>query len=122
MLWLQAGICFIAWIVFGVWLRSRAESIRDRIGGTSRTQRVLLGSAGLIMGLVGLLTGLWLIAGNGGIQAGSLTGWAWLACLGLGLGFVYLQVLGATAMITLVIDEETDRRRRASIPEEPSNP
>ncbi len=119
MLWLQAGICFIFWISYGIVMRGRAEGIRAKVSNWSRGQRVAFGSAGLILGLIFLLLGLYLVAMLGGIQDEQLTLWAWAACLILGLGFIHLQVMGATAMITLALEEETDRRGRTSIPEEP---
>jgi len=118
MLWLQAGICFILWIAYGVAMRGRADRLRASVGQWSRGQRVAFGSAGLILGLILLLAGLYAVAMLGGIQDQALTLWAWIACAVLGLGFIHLQVVGATAMITLALEQETDRPGQTSIPEE----
>lgn len=80
----------------------------------SRGRRVFLGSAGLLLGLVLLGFGLWAVASAGGLNDSGLVPWAWSVVALLGLGFIHLQVMGAAAMVSLVIDEETARKRHSS--------
>lgn len=105
MIWLQAGVSFMAWIAYGAWLQRRQQVLRQRMVASSRRKRVLLGSAGLIGGAVLLLAGLAVIGSLGGVFKGSLTAWAWLAVTLLGIGFVHTQVMGAAAILTIVLEE-----------------
>lgn len=114
MIWGQAAVSFLVWVGYGFWLRGRSELLRARIIGLGRPKRVLLGSIGLLASIAVLLGGLYLVVLVGGVQAGALTPWSWPLVTLLGLGFVHMQVLGATAMITLVQDEETARLALAS--------
>lgn len=75
----------------------------------------MLGSVGLVAGLVLLGIGLWLVAALGGLTADGLVPWAWLAVTVIGTGFVHLQVLGAAAMVSLVTEEETAKVERSSV-------
>lgn len=114
MIWLQAVACFVAWTAYGLLLRRSSDRIRSQMHSASRGKRVFLGSAGLLIGLGVLALGLWLVGANGGLGADGLKPWAWLAVAAVGFVFVHLQVLGAAAMVSLVIEEETARRRRSS--------
>jgi hypothetical protein len=118
MIWLQAGICFLLWVAYGVWLRRYSERIRLTMHGRSRTVRTLIGSVGLLGGLAILAFGLYAVYSLGGVQDGVLTMLGLLAVGLIGLVFVHVQVLGAAAMITLVLDEETSRSSKASISSE----
>lgn len=115
MIWLQAGACFVAWTLYGLWLRRSSETLRAKMHSTSRNRRVLLGSVGLLAGLVVLAIGLWSIAALGGLTAKGLVPWAWLAVTVVGVVFVHLQVQGAAAMLSLVVAEETARIRHTSV-------
>ena len=86
--------------------------------GKSRGVRMVLGSVGLLTGLALLAGGLYGVFALGGIQDGELKPWAWIAVAGVGTVFIHMQVLGAAAMITLVLDEETARRGKTSISKE----
>lgn len=107
MIWQQAALSFLIWLLYGFLLRRRSEELRARLRAASRTSKVLLGSVGFIGGAVLLLGGLWGIAAAGGVVQGSLTIWAWASVTLLGLVFVHTQVLGAAAMITLIQESET---------------
>jgi len=114
MFWPQAIACFALWIGYGVHLRTRSHTIRARLQSASRRRRTLYGSVGLIGSALGLLGGLSVIAALGGLTAQGLLPWAWSAVAVLGLAFVHWQTMGAAAMITL-IQEEATLRRRASV-------
>ena len=120
MLWVQAGVCFLVWVGYGIWMRGRSERLKSFVSGWSRGKRVAFASVGLIGGMALMLGGIAAVSALGGIQSGTLTPWAWLLCMLIGLGFVHLQVLAASAMITLVLEEETERRSKTSIPKEPT--
>jgi hypothetical protein len=115
MIWLQALACFVVWTAYGLWLRRSSENLRARMQSMGRGTRASLGSVGLLAGLAVLGAGLWAVSALGGLTAAGLTAWAWLAVTVVGIGFVHLQVLGAAALVTLVLDEETARTRRASV-------
>ena len=74
-----------------------------------------MGSVGLLLGLAFLAVGLWLVSIGGGLTDNGLVPWAWLAVAVIGLGFIHLQVLGAAAMLSLVLEEETTRVQRSSV-------
>ena len=115
MIWMQAGACFVAWALYGLWMRRSSERMRARMHSASRGSRVLLGSVGLLLGLAFLAVGLWLVSIGGGLTDNGLVPWAWLAVAVIGLGFIHLQVLGAAAMLSLVLEEETTRVQRSSV-------
>jgi uncharacterized protein YacL len=115
MIWAQGGVCFLIWIAYGWVLRKRSDRLRKRLFAMERRTKVLLGSAGLLLGLVVLVAGMLLIAAGGGIQDGVLTWWAWIGVTAVGLVFIQFQVLGAAAMISLVLEPpETAEKPQAS--------
>jgi hypothetical protein len=111
---MQGAVCFLGWIGYGAWFRSRSGALKERMHGTSRGRRVVLGSLGIIGSAILLLAGMLGLQALGGLREGGLTLWAWPLVFLLGLGFVHMQVMGAAAIITLVQDEETSPRARAS--------
>ena len=118
MIWMQAIACFFAWIAYGLWLRRSSERLRKRMGSSTRRTRTLLGSVGLLLGLALLGAGLWGVSAFGGLGPNGLEPWAWAAVTVIGAVFVHLQVLGAAAMVSLVLDEVTVKGRNSSaIPE-----
>ncbi len=122
MIWLQAGACFVLWVGYGLWLRRSSESLKARMQGLSRRSRTLLGSAGLLAGLAVLALGLFAVFQLGGLDENGLKPWAWLAVAVVGTVFVHMQVLGAAAMVSLVLDEVTAGADRPSVIEEKENP
>jgi hypothetical protein len=88
------------------------------MAAASRRKRALLGSVGLIGGLLILLAGAALVASANGIHDGVLAPWAWLVMTILGAIFIALQVLGAAALFSLALDRETPPQGRASKPQE----
>lgn len=114
MIWAQGGICFLAWLAYGVAMRRRSERLRTSLRTLSRPRMVLLSSACFVGSIVGLLAGLYLLSSWGGIEQGILVWWAWVAVAAIGIGFVHLQVLGAAALVTMVQQDETDKARIAS--------
>ncbi len=122
MIWLQAGACFVLWVGYGLWLRRSSESLKARMHGLSRRSRTLLGSVGLLAGLAVLALGLFAVIQFGGLGENGLRPWAWFAVAGVGTVFVHLQVLGAAAMVSLVLDEVTAGADRPSVIEEKENP
>ncbi|HRI44222.1 MAG TPA: hypothetical protein PLL78_12480 [Fimbriimonadaceae bacterium] len=114
MIWQQAALSFLVWLLYGTLMRRRSGDLRIRLRETRRKTKVLLGSVGLIGGAILLLGGLWQIAALGGIGPSGLTIWAWVGVTLLGLVFVHLQVLGAAAMITLIQESETAHLNGAS--------
>ena len=75
----------------------------------------MLGSVGLLAGLALLAAGIYVVFRLGGAVDGSLTPWAWAVVAVVGTGFIHMQVLGAAAMVTLVLDGETAQRKETSI-------
>jgi hypothetical protein len=122
MIWLQAGACFVLWVGYGLWLRRSSESLKARMQGLSRRSRTLLGSVGLLAGLAVLALGLFAVFQLGGLDESGLKPWAWLAVAVVGTVFVHMQVLGAAAMVSLVLDEVTAGADRPSVIEEKENP
>lgn len=122
MIWLQASACFVLWLSFGLLLRRSSHRLKARMHGLSRTARAMLGSVGLLGGLAVLAVGLYGVSQLGGLDTNGLRPWAWIAVALLGLVFVHLQVLGAAAMVTLVLDEVTARADRPSFNQDKENP
>jgi hypothetical protein len=118
MIWLQAGACFVLWVAYGFWLRRSSDRLKARMHGSSRRARTLMGSVGLLAGLVVLAVGLYLVYRFGGLTPDGLTGWGWAAVAGVGLVFVQLQVVGAAAMVSLVLEEVTARAPGPSVNQE----
>lgn len=118
MIWLQAGACFVLWVGYGFWMRRSADRLRARMHGMGRRARALLGSVGLLFGLALLAAGLYFVWALGGLGPDGLRPWAWVTVGLVGLAFVHLQLLGTAAMVTLVLDEVTARRREASLNQE----
>lgn len=118
MIWLQAGACFALWIGYGLWMRGSSDRLRERMRGLARAPRVVLGSAGLLLGLAVLVAGLSAVYALGGVSDGALSPLGWLSVAVIGLVFVHLQVLGAAAMVSLVLDEVTAARGGTSVSQE----
>lgn len=106
MIWLQGGICFVFWIAFGLLIRRHSDRVRDRMANRSRGVRVALGSVVLLGSAALLFLGLYGIYALGGLVNGQLTLWAVPLVLVFGLVFIYLQILAAAAMITLIQGEQ----------------
>ncbi|MEX2244606.1 MAG: hypothetical protein WD716_12250 [Fimbriimonadaceae bacterium] len=118
MIWLLAGLCFVLWVGYGFWMRRSADRLRAKMHGMGRRARALLGSAGLLFGLALLAAGLYFVWALGGLGPDGLLPWAWVTVGLVGLAFVHIQLLGTAAMVTLVLDEVTARRREASLNQE----
>jgi hypothetical protein len=118
MIWLQAGACFVLWVGYGFWYRRSSDRLRVRMHRLSRRSRTLLGSVGLLAGLAVLGAGLYLVYRFGGLTPDGLTGWGWATVAAVGLAFVHLQVLGAAAMVSLVLEEVTARAPGSSVTQE----
>ena len=115
MIWLQASVCFVLWVGYGLWMRRSSEHLRLYMHGRSRLWRSMLGSVGLLAGLALLAAGVFAVFVLDGVVDGSLRPWAWAVVAVVGAGFIHMQVLGAAAMITLMLDGETARREDTSI-------
>lgn len=79
----------------------------------------------MLGGLVALMVGLGLVALNRGLTPEGLTAWAWVALFVTGAATVLGQVLGATAMVSVLASRmkprpETRRTDGASEPQEPN--
>lgn len=118
MIWLQAGACFVLWVGYGLWMRRSSERLRLDMHGRSRRWRSMLGSVGLLAGLAVLAAGVYGVFRLGGVVDGTLRPWAWAVVAVVGTVFIHMQVLGAAAMVTLMIDGETARREDTSIGQE----
>ncbi|HXH60367.1 MAG TPA: hypothetical protein VNI20_03320 [Fimbriimonadaceae bacterium] len=118
MIWLQAGVCLIVWIAYGFLLRRSSERLRQRMHSMRRGWRVLLGSVGLLVGLGVLVVGLSFVVSLGALTGGSLTTEGWVSVAIIGLVFVHIQVLGAAAMTSLVLEEVTAPTRGTSVSQE----
>lgn len=122
MIWLQAGACFVLWMGYGLWLRRRSERLKGWMHASSRRTRTLLGSVGLLAGLAVLALGLYWVFQAGGLGEDGLKPWAWLVVALVGAAFVHLQVIGAAAMVSLVVEEVTAQARRPSVNTEKDTP
>lgn len=114
--WLQGAVSFLIWILYGVGLRRRTERTVARVESWSRTVRILLGVACLVLSGVLLLAGLAALRALAGPQpTEGLETVPWIAVTLLGIAFVELQVLGATIMVSLAKPASVPGRRpRAS--------
>lgn len=121
MLWVQASVSFLFWLLPGLLFWRRSSRLKQWLADLPRGVRVFLGSAGLLLGMCILIVGLLLVAQNNGLQEGALAPWAWLVITLLGMIFVTIQALGALSMITLMSRPETKIESKASedSPEKP---
>ncbi|QYK56580.1 MAG: hypothetical protein KF733_03650 [Fimbriimonadaceae bacterium] len=120
MLSVQASLCFLLWIGWGLWQRRRAEAWHRRFASMSRGKLALLGSLGFIFGAALLFGALFGISAAGGIQDGSLTPLAWAAVALTGLVFVASQTAAATALVHLTQRPDTAEPHRPSDNQESS--
>ncbi|MCC7101935.1 MAG: hypothetical protein IT206_02515 [Fimbriimonadaceae bacterium] len=102
MIWLQATVCLFVWLAYGLYLRTRSDSLRMRLQALSRNQLILRSISGFVLSAAIMLTGLWGISACGGLSAKGLNAWSWPAVGVLGLVFVHIQVLSAAAMIVII--------------------
>ncbi|MCW5938215.1 MAG: hypothetical protein KF884_08320 [Fimbriimonadaceae bacterium] len=114
MIWGQAGVCFLLWVAYGWWLRSRTKPWLGRVSLWEPKKRAVIGSAGLIAGGALAVGALFAIASLGGIRDGSLTAWACAAVVVSGLAFVHLQSFSAVCLVSSALDRETAARRGPS--------
>lgn len=122
MIWLQAGTCFALWVAYGLWMRRSSDRLRARMLGSPRRNRALLGSAGLLAGLGVLTAGLWGVYSLGWAGPDGLKPFGWVGVAAIGLAFIHLQVLGAAAMVTLVMEEVTAPSREPSVKHKKEQP
>lgn len=114
MLWLQALVCFCAWIGYGVLL---ARTNRGKAALPTQRLAPLWGAGALIVGMVVLVGCLYAVAASGGLQSGVLTGWAWIAVLVGGTIFVHLQSVGALILLRSALGRETAVPAKTSVGE-----
>lgn len=117
MLWIQGGVCFVGWVLYGAWLaHTRNKSLLPKRVLASRMGSALC----LILGAVVLTGGLAIIARSGGLKDGALVPWAWPAVFALGLAFVHLQAMGAIGLVIAAVGRETRAHGQASLAKEDS--
>lgn len=102
MIWLQATVCLFVWLAYGLYLRTRSDSLRMRLQALTRNQLIFRSIGGFLLSAVIMLTGLWGISACGGLSAKGLNAWGWPVAGVLGLFFVHIQVLSAAAMIVII--------------------
>lgn len=110
MIWQQAAVCFLVWVGYGFLLRRRAQAMAERLHQINPRRRGLLGTLALIASGIFITAGLALIGALGGLQGNSLTLWAWLLAILIGLGFVHLQVWGGLALVSTALATRGSRR------------
>lgn len=109
--WIGGFICLLLWVGYGWLMRSSSEKLRQKLMRMPRSQKVFLGSGGMLLGLVFLMGGMVLLAALGGADEGGIKPWAWPVILLLGLAFVHMQVIGAAALMTLAASPRRDMPR-----------
>lgn len=115
MLWAQAGVCFLAWCGYGVWL-ARSTVGRRLLRPLRRS--TLSGALLLLLGAGLLVAGLFAVGSMGGLHNGALTPWAWAATLMAGCVFVHFQAWGAVCLTMNMLRPETQTKSRPSLPSE----
>jgi hypothetical protein len=103
MLWIQGGVCLIAWIALAWRFRDRffqpaTDFSRARVVGKATLW--LLGS------IVVLLAGMFLLSVSKGLQKDSMTLLGFVIVFLMGSGFIVMQLLAATTMISLIQSEK----------------
>lgn len=107
MLWAQASVCLILWVGFGIWASRRAM-------GMNLAKKPWAGILMMVGGASVMFGGLAMMATNGGIQDGKLTGLGWAGVGILGMIFTGAQSYGAVWVLRSVVGEETTRGAGAS--------
>lgn len=107
MLWAQASVCLILWVGFGIWASRRAM-------GMNLAKKPWAGILMMVGGAAVMFGGLAMMAMNGGIQNGKLTGLGWAGVGVLGMIFTGAQSYGAVWVLRSVVGEETTRGAGAS--------
>lgn len=111
MIWTQSFICFLGWIGFGFWLRTRSALVASNIKRVAREKQVIRSGLAMIGGALILIASLFLVGAIGGMTRDGLTWWGWILVFVGGLGFTYFQVVAALSMVILLQPE-----RRAETP------
>jgi hypothetical protein len=119
--WLQAGLSFFAWMLYGVVQWRRAHRLRAWVAGVSRSKRGLYGTLMIFGGAVVLLSGLLLVQAGDGLRDDRFEPWAWAVVTLLGLAFVHAQTMGAMLMIAAGSADVTSDPRPASPTKEPED-
>lgn len=114
MLWTQSILCFIAWIGIGLSMRRYSQSIAQWVGGWTRSQRVLISTVGLLAAGALLAVGLYGVQQAGGLTNNGLKTWAWIIVFLLGTIFTIVQVVSATAMVTLMMEKSPSAETQPS--------
>lgn len=107
MLWAQAAVCLVLWVGFGFWASRRAM-------GSPLSRRPWAGIGMMVLGAAVMFGGVALLALNGGMVGGKLTGLGWAGVAILGMVFTGAQSYGAVWVLRSVIGEETVARADTS--------
>jgi hypothetical protein len=99
-------VSFGVWLGFGIYLRQKQKLMLQWISQFSKFRRMLLGSIGLLLMGALLLLGMVLIADFGGYQNGKMQLWGWLFITLLGCSFVFVQVMSALSILTIVLPKK----------------
>lgn len=98
---LQAGALMLIWIGYGFILRKRFSKQSLQI--IDRKKRAAAGAGLFLLAALVLLGGLLAVQAARGVTEEGFEWWAFAAILAIGVVFVYLQVLAAAIMITLIV-------------------
>jgi hypothetical protein len=112
--WVQAGVCFVAWVAYGWWLRGKTDGWLARLSPWSPKSCACVGSLGLVAGGLMALVALSFVAWAGGIKEGALSLWAWVAVLATGFAFVWAQSVSAVCLVSSSLRRETSAERGPS--------
>ncbi|QYK52967.1 MAG: hypothetical protein KF824_11990 [Fimbriimonadaceae bacterium] len=107
MIWAQGSGCLIIWLLAGYWAGKKAQTL-------NLPSKPEAGILTMIAATLVMFVGMWLVGSTGGLIAGKLTSWAWIAVLLLGCIFVGGQALGAVWVLRSVVARETSKNEEAS--------
>lgn len=100
---MQAAALMLLWIGYGFILRKRFSGARASLQSMDRSKRAAAGAGLFLLSAAILLGGLLAVQAAQGLNQDGFEWWAFAAILAIGLAFVYLQVLAAAIMISLIV-------------------
>ncbi|MFN7172503.1 MAG: hypothetical protein ACK4P3_06935 [Fimbriimonadaceae bacterium] len=119
MLWIQAAISFVLWVIFGWSQRRQGERLAPIIVKIPRGMRSVIAIGLLFLSIVILFGALLGLARIGHLSTEGLTALGWILFTFAGLIFIQLQFFAAFLLLSLaIVPSETTKPRKPSETEE----
>jgi uncharacterized membrane protein len=127
-MWLQGGVAFVLWILYGASLARPFEQARWVKRAARFSRRGLLACMSMLVAAFLLFIVLLLIRALNGLSEDGLKFWAWLVVVATGLAFIKLQTFALVLVLANLQQHAaeakavTESRLSASTPSNPDIP